>query len=170
MRNVLDFILTNTKDINKLNLSDLSKVQKITNHPVHILDKDGHKSPSAFIPFCQFGSDMTAMGTDAKMFRIPVCNSFQPKIFYDQLCYQVDIKTLYMGTNMSAQSLRLGLSFLVDTNFNRQYSLHQQNQNKPIHKEDIGNILVILVVVSNFEINLFFSQLKNLSTLMTMVI
>ena len=72
-----------------------------------------------------------------------------------------------MGTNMSAQSLRLGLSFLVDTNFNRQYSLHQQNQNKPIHKEDIGNILV---VVSNFEINLFFSQLKNLSTLMTMVI
>ena len=137
MRNVLDFILTNTKDINKLNLSDLSKIQKITNHPVHILDKDGHKSPSAFIPFCQFGSDMTAMGTDAKMLRIPICNSFQPKIFYDQLCYQVDIKNLY--TNMSAQSLRLGLSFLVDTNFNRQYSLNQQNQNKSMHKEDIGN-------------------------------
>ena len=139
MRNVLDFILTNTKDINKLNLSDLSKIQKITNHPVHIFDKDGHKSPSAFIPFCQFGSDMTAMGTDAKMLRIPICNSFQPKIFYDQLCYQVDIKNLYMGTNMSAQSLRLGLSFLVDTNFNRQYSLHQQNQNKSMLKEDIGN-------------------------------
>ena len=35
---------------------------KITNHPVHIKLKNNQQSPSAFIPFCEFGGTMSAVG------------------------------------------------------------------------------------------------------------
>ena len=36
---------------NGLHLTDTDYVQKISNHPVHIVDKLGNISPSAFIPY-----------------------------------------------------------------------------------------------------------------------
>ena len=32
------------------------------NHPIHIIDKYYQKNPSAFIPFCEFGGNMSIMG------------------------------------------------------------------------------------------------------------
>ena len=53
--------------------------------------KDNKVFPSAFIPFCDFGENMSAMGMKIDQFSIKVCNSFQPKIMNDQLCYEVDL-------------------------------------------------------------------------------
>ena len=44
---------------------------KLSNHPVHILDKQsGNISPSAFIPFCEFGENMSSVGTQIKEFNL----------------------------------------------------------------------------------------------------
>ena len=65
---------------------------KSSNHPVHILDRQGNISPSSFIPFCSFGNDMKSMGREMKGFDVPVCDSFEAKIRNDQLCYEVDLQ------------------------------------------------------------------------------
>ena len=57
---------------------------------MHIQDKDGNLSPTALIPFCDFGGNMSVMGVKIDQFDVPVCNSFRPKIVQDQLCYTVD--------------------------------------------------------------------------------
>ena len=63
------------------------EVLKVTNHPVHIVGEDGHLSPTALIPFCEFGEDgnFSRMGRKSDYFDVPVCNSFRPKIIEDQL-------------------------------------------------------------------------------------
>ena len=57
---------------------------------MHIQNEDGSTSPTALIPFCQFGGDMSIMGVKMEEVDVPVCNSFRPKIVLDQLCYTVD--------------------------------------------------------------------------------
>ena len=42
------------------------------NHPVHIMTRDHQMSPSAFIPFCDFGGNMSAMGVMIDKFKRPV--------------------------------------------------------------------------------------------------
>ena len=106
---------------------DLQKLHRITNHPVHIFEEDGTMSPSAFIPFCQFGTNMLSMGVQTKMFKMPVCTKFKAKIFYNQLCYEVD-PNKFIDRNLPniEKELKLGLSLLVDTNFNRHYSVRKR--------------------------------------------
>ena len=106
------------------------KLHKITNHPVHIYDEDGDLSPSAFIPFCQFGRNMHFMILQTDLLKMPVCNSFKAKIFYDQLCYEVDVNEFVENESLSSAQVDLGLSFLVDTNFERQYSLEGSKKKK----------------------------------------
>ena len=105
----------------------MKKLHRITNHPVHIFEEDGTMSPSAFIPFCQFGTNMLSMGLQTNMFKMPVCNDFQAKIFYNQLCYEVD-PDKFINRNLPYfdKELKLGLSLLVDTNFNRHYSVRKR--------------------------------------------
>ena len=74
--------------LNYLNNLDIDSV---TNHPVHIITKDNKISTSAFIPFCEFGGNMSSMGVKINQFQIPVCNSFKPKILNSQNCYDVDL-------------------------------------------------------------------------------
>ena len=64
---------------------------RVSNHPVHFVTNGGELSPSAFIPFCEFGGNMSAMGVKIDQFDVPVCNSFQAKVLNDQLCYEVDL-------------------------------------------------------------------------------
>lgn len=68
----------------------MTKIHKVTNHPVHILDENGEFSPTALIPFCDFGGDMSTMGVKIDQFDVPVCNSFKSQIIQEQLCYSVD--------------------------------------------------------------------------------
>ena len=63
----------------------------MTNHPVHIQDEDGTLLPTALIPFCEFGGNLSAMGVKIDQMDVPICNSFRPIIMKDQLCYTVDL-------------------------------------------------------------------------------
>ena len=46
----------------------------MTNHPVHIVTEGGRMSPSAFIPFCELGGNMSLMGIKIDQFDVPVCS------------------------------------------------------------------------------------------------
>ena len=69
-------------------------------------------SPSAFIPFCDIGNNMSAMGMTIPRFEYPVCNKFRPKIRKGQLCYQVDVNDLDVDDKHEV----LGLAFIMDYN------------------------------------------------------
>ena len=101
-----------------------SSVQRILNHPVHLIDKEGTLSPSALIPFCKFGGNMSNMGIKNKHFSVPVCNSFQAKVLNDQLCYEVDPNKYtykdYLTANEFKQAIKQGLTLYIDTNDDRQ--------------------------------------------------
>ena len=90
----------------------------IINHPVHILSDGNEQSPSAFIPFCEFGGDMLSMGIKTKKFPVPVCNSFQAKVLNDQLCYEVDLSKFSHKHNI-IRELKSGFAFIMDYNEDR---------------------------------------------------
>ena len=116
----------------KKNLSSLVD-KSIINHPVHILTQDNQISPSAFIPFCDFGGNMSAMGVKIDQFDVPVCNSFQAKIQNDQLCYEVDLNRFVDADNLGSQ-LKLGFNIIMDYNEDRQIVFDDQvSQSKDIN-------------------------------------
>ena len=47
-------------------------------------------NPSAFIPFCGIGLNMSSMGLLINQFSFPICRSFRAKVFKDQLCYELN--------------------------------------------------------------------------------
>ena len=92
---------------------------RVSNHPVHFVTNGGELSPSAFIPFCEFGGNMSAMGVKIDQFDVPVCNSFQAKIVNDQLCYEVDLNKFSKKGNIEKE-LKSGFVFFLDYNEDRQ--------------------------------------------------
>ena len=118
--------------------SDINYVRQISNHPVHILDESGKLSPSAFIPFCEFGGNMSLMGQKIDQFFYPVCNSFQEKILNNQLCYEVDPNKFL--TSLKYSNVRLGLSLLLDHNEDR-FSKHQNHTSVNKNIDGLGKPL-----------------------------
>ena len=110
-KNISTFI--NTGD--KL-LSTSSNVQKITNHPVHIIENNA-LAPSAFVPFCEFAGNSSALGVKINQFSVPVCNSFEATILNDQLCYQIDVNKYRTGSD---DEMKKGLKLILDYNEDRQ--------------------------------------------------
>ena len=107
-------------------------LQEVSNHPVHIINKQGKLSPSAFIPFCEFGGNMSAMGVYDDKLKLHVCNSFQAKILNDQLCYEVDLQNLSKSHNIDDE-LKLGFYFVMDYNEDRQVTfVEEENSQSPM--------------------------------------
>ena len=100
----------------------------VSNHPVHIKKGNGELSPSAFIPFCEFGGDMSSMGENIDQFDVPVCNSFQAKVLNDQLCYEVDLNSFSNKSNIENE-LKSGFAFIMDYNEDRQTTFDEENIN-----------------------------------------
>ena len=71
-------------------------------------------------------------------FTIPICKSFRPKIFYDQLCYEVDVNKYLEQSENRRNDVKIGLSFLIDTNKNRQYKKREIIYANGDTEEDIG--------------------------------
>ena len=88
------------------------------------MTQDNKISPSALIPFCEFGGNMSAVGVMIDQFNVPVCNSFQAKILNDQLCYEVDLQK-FSDANHIQKETKIGFSFLLDYNEDRQVTLDQ---------------------------------------------
>ena len=101
-------------------LLDERLLQRVSNHPVHILNPEGDLSPSAFIPFCFFGNNMIDLGIQIDDFEVPVCNIFVPKNWNDQLCYELDLNSLKVEENINEQ-LKKGIFLLLDFNEERQF-------------------------------------------------
>ena len=116
----------------------------VSNHPVHILDENGKLSPSAFIPFCSFGGNMSAMGVKIEEFYVPICNSFKARVLYDQLCYEVDVNEI-ISKPFTAKDLKLGLVLLIDENWDRQYNLTK------MYTSENSGICKITIIFTNNE-------------------
>ena len=101
---------------------------EVINHPVHIVTKDNQQSPSAFIPFCDFGGEMLTVGAKIDQFHVPVCNSFEAKLFNDQLCYEVDLEK-FADSNNTESELGLGFNFIMDFNEDRQVTFNRNISN-----------------------------------------
>ena len=111
-------------------------LQKISNHPVHIINENDDLSKSALIPFCEFGGNISLMGRKIDQFQVPVCNSFRPKILHGQLCYEVDPENYRDKYNFDEKLL--SLSLLISFNEDRQFA---KNKNRIIHKKKKQNSL-----------------------------
>ena len=79
---------------------------------------------------------MSAMGVKIDQFNHPVCNSFQAKIMNDQLCYEVDLNKFSQKSN-TKNELKLGFSFLMDYNEDRQVTFDHN-----ISKKELGLVNV----------------------------
>ena len=62
---------------------------------------------------------MSSVGVKIDQFDIPVCNSFQAKIFNDQLCYELDLNNFTKKQNIK-EELKSGFNFIMDYNEDRQ--------------------------------------------------
>ena len=111
------------------------KLQKMTNHPIHIQEKDGQISPTALIPFCEFGGNMSVMGIKIDHFDVPVCNSFRPKIMMDQLCYTVDPNEYKHKIDLNGE---LSLSLFIHYNEDRQMEDINSNEKHTVIVDTIG--------------------------------
>ena len=100
-------------------LTESINVSKWTNHPVHIQDEDGKLSPTALIPFCEFGGNMSVMGVKIEEIEIPVCSSFRPKILRDQLCYTVDLSAFKDKIDLKGRQRKDGSAGTAAVNLNQ---------------------------------------------------
>ena len=86
-------------------------------------------SVSAFIPFCDFGGNMSAVGTKIDNFDGPVCNCFQAIILNDQLCYEVDLNS-FTSKDTLDQDIDLGFNFFMDYNEDKQVTFQHVKNNR----------------------------------------
>ena len=116
-------------------LLDERLLQRVSNHPVHILNSEGDLSPSAFIPFCFFGNNMIDLGIQIDDFEVPVCNIFVAKNWNDQLCYELDLNSLKNKGNINEQ-LKKGIFLMLDFNEDRQFEKDVTKLEKVINVQD----------------------------------
>ena len=131
-------------------------LQRVSNHPAHILFTEGGVSPSSFIPFCSFGERF--LGTKIGGFDIPVCNIFKPTIYLDQLCYETSLQDLKDNSSKKiGKQLEMGLTLVLDYNEERQSdNLAQKKKPNPIkalYNNDDDDVSMYLDTISLFNIN-----------------
>ena len=91
--------------------------------------------PTALIPFCEFGGNMSVMGVKIDQLKYPVCNSFRPKIVKGQLCYTVDPNEYKNRINLKGE---LSLSLFIHYNEDRQIEDFDSTEKNFIIVDTIG--------------------------------
>ena len=92
-------------------------MEAVSHHPPHLLDQHNHRMPSALIPFCAFGWNMSVLGElleGEDTLHHPVCTKFRPTLLAGQLCYLLDLETVE-GVSPSARGNQHGLTLFVDS-------------------------------------------------------
>ena len=115
----------------------LKEVQSVINHPVHVKDQSGNLYPTALIPFCEFGGDMSVMGVKIDKIDVPFCNSFRPKIIQDQLCYTVDPNEFKHKIDLGGE---LSLSLFLHYNEDRQMEDIDSSDEYVVTVDTIGTL------------------------------
>ena len=108
---------------------DTAQVRRISHHPVHVMAGDGSLSPSAFIPFCEFGADKAVVGERVAEIDVHVCNIFQEVTMAGQICYEVDVNEFKDSVNNTKRALETGLTFWMDYNPEKQVMREDTEQN-----------------------------------------
>ena len=104
---------------------------------MHIIDKDGNLLPSAFIPFCAFGTNISTMGVKIDKFDVPICNSFKAKVLNDQLCYEVDVKEV-IDQQVLKKELDIGLTERSGKHsYSRPHDSHSGHEQQSAHQAEI---------------------------------
>ena len=113
-------------------------MQRVTNHPVHLVDDNGNLSPTALIPFCAVSNNFSTFGVKIEQFDTPVCKMFRPKNVRDQLCYTADLNQI------KDKSLKgkLFFTFFIHMNKDRELS--------SITTEERDNFIIIDSIGKNF--------------------
>ena len=117
-------------------------------------------SPSAFIPFCEFGGNMSAMSINKEPFKVPICNSFRDKILNDQLCYEVDLNS-FSNKNNIEKELKSGFIFMMDYNEDRQVTFEKDHvkvddgsfANQIMELDDTERAFIYLDTIGKFNIS-----------------
>ena len=128
-------------DSDNIFFKDIKLLSRVSNHPVHMIDKNGSLSPSAFIPFCSFGGDFDAMGANHSNFKVPVCNSFQPTVKDEQICYELDLEK-YKNELYLVKQLQEGLVLYLDFNEDKQLTVQTKKENAALVYMDTISMIV----------------------------
>ena len=143
------------------------------NHPVHMRSGVNNMAISSFIPFCDFGGNMSAVGVKIDQFDVPVCNSFQDKILNDQLCYEVDLNK-FSNKNNIANELKLGFNFIMDYNEDRQVTFDENDEEEKevslassiVESDQDLNAFIYLNSIGEYRTELFFMLPLSMSKLL----
>ena len=103
----------------------------ISNHPPHIINKEGILQPSAFIPFCNFGEK--ALGKKIDNFTAPVCTIAVPNNLGGKLCFTIDVNS-YIEEKDIGQGESNALQLYLD--YNEERSTHLETIENKI--TDVG--------------------------------
>ena len=97
------------------------------------------KKETALIPFCEFGGNMSVVGVKIDLFDVPVCNSFRPKTYKDQLCYTVDPNEYKDKIDLEGQ---LSLTLAIDYNEERisDFSIENQIKTNKVQEDNFDKI------------------------------
>ena len=150
-----------SEDKVKINPMDFPRIL----HPVHIINKENSTSQSAFIPFCEIGGNMSAMGVEIDQFSFPVCNSFKEKVLNDQLCYEVDLNR-FVNMNTIDRDLELGFTFIMDYNEDRQVTFDRNISNR----ENIGLTTSIVESDHHQHAFIYLNTIGNFTHLIAIII
>ena len=101
------------------------KLNQLSNHPVHLINENGDFLPTALIPFCDLGRNMSAVGIKIDQFDAPVCKIFKAKLVEDQLCYEVDPNN-YIDKSIKDAS-QFDLLLIIDYNEDRQLDFERND-------------------------------------------
>ena len=94
-------------------------IAEMSSHPVHLVNKDGRKMPSAFIPFCAYKTDMETTGQKLDSIQFTACNIFEPTVRDSELCYTVDPKKVIPKNIKTEEGAKGELLLLLDYNEER---------------------------------------------------
>ena len=117
-----------------------NQAHRLTNNPIHFQDDEGNLFPTALVPFCGFGGNMSVMGVKIDQFNVSVCNSFRPKIIKDQLCYTVDPNKYKDKIDTKGE---LSLSLFIHYNEDRKINFDDIPEANSIIINTIGKMICI---------------------------
>ena len=111
-----------------------------------MLDSNGEKNPSAFIPFCNIGNNtFFSNSTYSETLGLPVCDMFVPTLLDGRLCYKVDMDRFEEDITYQ-KGKGYGLNFLMDYNEDRM-------ANVDVDEEDYMKAMIYIETLGKIRTN-----------------
>ena len=101
----------------------------VSMHPVHLITTKGIL-PSALIPYCSFGTNLTLLGYKHPNFTYNICSKFEPTVHDGELCYTLDVNHFKNGMKDMRLGKKSGLMLLIDTNLDKSIPMKGVNREK----------------------------------------